>query len=143
MANFTPFAALAGGILIGTSATVILLFNGKVAGISGILAGILRPVRFDTAWRACFLSGLLTGGLILRLVWPQAFHFGALRSSGTLAAAGLLVGTGARLGNGCTSGHGVCGVARLSLRSLVATAIFFASGAAVVYMVNHVLLGSI
>jgi uncharacterized protein len=143
MANFTPFASLAGGILIGLSAAAILLFDGKIAGISGILAGVLRPVKSDTSWRVCFVGGLLGGGLILRVLLPQAFEFGTVRSIGALVLAGLLVGAGTRLANGCTSGHGVCGVARLSVRSIVATAIFMATGAAVVYVVNHLLGGSI
>jgi uncharacterized protein len=143
MSNFTPFASLAGGILVGTSAAAMLLFNGKIAGISGILAGVLGPVKSDTAWRLCFLLGLFAGGLTLRVFLPQAFEFGTIRSMGALAIAGLLVGAGTRLGNGCTSGHGVCGVARLSPRSIVATAIFMATGAAVVYVVNHLLGGSV
>lgn len=143
MNNFTPFASLAGGVLIGISAAAMLLFNGKIAGISGILAGVLRPVKADTSWRLCFVGGLLAGGLILRVVLPQAFVFGTIHSTGALAIAGLLVGVGTRLGNGCTSGHGVCGVARLSGRSILATTIFMATGAAVVYVVNHLLGGSI
>jgi uncharacterized protein len=139
MNNFTPFASLAGGILIGLSAAAMLLFNGKIVGISGILAGVLRPVKSDTSWRLSFIGGLVAGGLILRVLLPLSFQFGTLRSDGALAIAGLLVGVGTRLGNGCTSGHGVCGVARLSVRSIVATAIFMATGAAVVYVVNHLL----
>ena len=143
MNNFTPFASLAGGILIGLSAAAMLLFNGKIVGISGILAGVLRPVKSDTSWRLCFVGGLMAGGLVLRVLLPQSFVFGTLRSAGALAIAGLLVGVGTRLGNGCTSGHGVCGVARLSGRSILATAIFIATGAGVVYVVNHVLRASI
>ena len=143
MTNFTPFASLAGGILIGISAAALLLFNGKIAGISGILAGVLRPVKSDTSWRLCFVAGLLAGGLILRVLLPQSFEFGTVHSFGALAIAGLLVGAGTRLANGCTSGHGVCGVARLSVRSILATAVFMATGAAVVYVVNHMLGGSI
>jgi uncharacterized membrane protein YedE/YeeE len=143
MNNFTPFASLAGGILIGLSAAAMLLFNGKIAGISGILAGVLRPAKSDTSWRICFVGGLLAGGLILRAVLPQSFAFGILRPIGVLAIAGLLVGAGTRLANGCTSGHGVCGVARLSVRSMLATAIFIATGAAVVYVANHLLGGSL
>jgi uncharacterized membrane protein YedE/YeeE len=143
MTNFTPFASLAGGILIGISAAALLLFNGKIAGISGILAGVLRPVKSDTSWRLCFVAGLLAGGLILRVLLPQSFEFGTVRSFSALAIAGLLVGAGTRLADGCTSGHGVCGVARLSVRSILATAIFMATGAAVVYVVNHRLGGSI
>jgi uncharacterized membrane protein YedE/YeeE len=143
MTNFTPFASLAGGLLIGISAAAMLLFNGKIAGISGILAGVLRPIKFDTWWRLCFVAGLMAGGLILRVILPQSFEFGIIRSTGALAIAGLLVGMGTRLANGCTSGHGVCGVSRLSARSMLATAIFIASGAAVVYAVNHLLGGVI
>ena len=143
MNNFTPFASLAGGILIGISATAMLLFDGKIAGISGILAGVLRPVKSDTSWRLFFVIGLLAGGIILRILLPRAFEFGSIRSTGALAIAGLLVGAGTRLGNGCTSGHGVCGVSRLSGRSIIATAIFMATGAATVYVVNHLLGGSL
>jgi uncharacterized protein len=143
MTNFTPFSSLAGGILIGLSAAAMLFFNGKIAGISGILAGVLRPVKSDTSWRLCFVGGLLAGGLILRVLLPRSFEFGTIRSIGVLAIAGLLVGAGTRLANGCTSGHGVCGVARLSVRSILATVIFMATGAAVVYLVNHLLAGSI
>jgi uncharacterized protein len=143
MSNFTPFASFAGGLLIGLSAAAMLLFDGKIAGVSGILAGVLQPVKSDTAWRLFFVGGLLSGGLILRALLPPSFAFGTLHSIPALAVAGLLVGAGTRLGNGCTSGHGVCGVARLSGRSMVATAVFIAAGAMVVYIVNHVLGGSI
>src|ERR1700751_2422597 len=143
MINFTPLASLTGGILIGLSATAMLLFNGKVAGISGIFAGVLRPVKADSLWRTCFIGGLGVGGLILRGLLPNAFYFGPLRSPGALTVAGLLVGFGTRLGNGCTSGHGVCGVARRSIRSIAATTTFMATGAAVVYLVNHLLRGSL
>ncbi|HLK87682.1 MAG TPA: YeeE/YedE thiosulfate transporter family protein [Candidatus Binataceae bacterium] len=143
MTNFTPVASFIGGVLIGLSAAAMLLLNGKIAGISGILAGVLRPVKADTLWRACFLAGLLTGGLMLRAYLPQAFDFGTIRSPGALTVAGLLVGFGTRLGNGCTSGHGICGTARLSGRSIAATATFMVAGAAVVYAVNHLLRGSL
>ena len=143
MTNFTPISALIGGVLIGVSAAAMLLFDGKIAGISGIFAGVLRPVKNDTLWRACFIGGLVVGGLILRGLLPEAFDFGTIRSLRALTVAGLLVGFGTRLGNGCTSGHGVCGVARLSARSIVATATFLATGAAVVYAVNHLLGGSL
>lgn len=121
----------------------MLLFDGKIAGISGIFAGVLRPAKDDTLWKACFLTGLLAGGLLLRPFLPRAFDFGVVRPFGVLALAGLLVGFGTQLGNGCTSGHGVCGVSRLSARSIVATATFIASGASVVFIVNHVLGGSL
>jgi len=134
MHNFTPLSALCGGILIGLSASAMLLLDGKIAGISGILAGVLKPVKDDTLWRICFLAGLLAGGLLLRIVLPGAFAFGIIRPFPILIIAGLLVGFGTRLGSGCTSGHGVCGVSRLSPRSLVATVTFIATGAIVVYL---------
>ena len=142
MQNFTPVASLAGGILIGLSAAAMLLLDGKITGISGIFAGILRPIKGDTVWKICFVAGLLVGGLLLRMLLPHAFDFGIVRSWGALALAGLLVGFGTRLGNGCTSGHGVCGVSRISMRSIVATATFISSGAVVVFIVNHILRGS-
>jgi uncharacterized membrane protein YedE/YeeE len=137
MHNFTPIASLLGGVLIGVSASAMLLLEGRIAGISGIFAGILRPVRNDTAWKACFVAGLLAGGMLLRVFIPAAYDFGIIRSYGVLVLAGLLVGFGTRLGNGCTSGHGVCGISRLSPRSVVATATFIASGAAAVFVFNH------
>jgi uncharacterized membrane protein YedE/YeeE len=141
MHNFTPFASLFGGLLIGLSASAMLLLDGKIAGISGILAGVLKPVRGDTLWRVCFLAGLLAGGMLLRIFLPTAFNFGIIRPLPMLIIAGLLVGFGTRLGSGCTSGHGVCGISRLSPRSLVATGTFIIAGALVVYLVNH-LMGS-
>lgn len=137
MHNFTPLSALIGGLMIGASASAMLLLDGKVAGISGIFAGLLRPVRGDTLWKLLFIAGLLAGGLLLRMLLPHAFDFGIVRSPGVLATAGLLVGVGTRVGKGCTSGHGICGVSRMSARSMVATATFIASGAAVVFIVNR------
>jgi hypothetical protein len=137
MHNFTPITATIGGILIGASASAMLLFNGKVAGISGIFAGVLRPVKGDTLWKVFFLAGLFVGGLLLRILDPHAYDFGIIRSPSLLVLAGLLVGFGTRLGNGCTSGHGVCGISRLSARSIVATITFIATGAATVYLINH------
>ena len=121
----------------------MLLFDGKITGISGIFAGILKPVKDDTFWKVCFLAGLLVGGVLLRLFLPHAFDFGVVRSRGVLALAGILVGFGTRLGNGCTSGHGVCGVSRLSARSIIATATFVAGGAVAVFVVNHLGRGSL
>ena len=139
MNNFTPILSLIGGILIGLSASAMLLMEGKVAGVSGIFAGILNPVKGELLWKSSFVAGLLAGGLMLRTFLPSAFNFGIVRPYGVLAVAGLLVGFGARLGNGCTSGHGVCGISRLSPRSIAATATFITSGAIAVYFVDHVL----
>ncbi len=143
MEYFTPVASLIGGILIGLSASAMLFFNGKITGISGIVAGLLSPTKSDVLWRAAFVTGLLTGGLILKLLSAQAFSIGVVRSGGAFVLAGVLIGFGARLGNGCTSGHGVCGVSRFSKRSIVATATFIATGAAAVYVVNHLLGGAL
>jgi uncharacterized membrane protein YedE/YeeE len=143
MENFTPFASLIGGILIGLSASAMLLLNGKIAGISGVVGGLADFKKNDTLWRATFVAGLIAGGFILRLVAPEAFAFEIIRSTGALMLAGFMVGLGARIGNGCTSGHGVCGVSRFSPRSIVATAIFIVVGAAAVYVINHLMGGVI
>jgi uncharacterized membrane protein YedE/YeeE len=139
MHNFTPISATIGGILIGLSAAAMLLLDGKIAGISGILGGVLKPTKGDTSWRSCFLAGLLLGGIVLRIVLPSAYDFGIIRPYPLLITAGLLVGFGTRLGSGCTSGHGVCGISRLSPRSIVATGTFILTGAVTVFLVNHVL----
>lgn len=119
--------ALAGGALIGLAASVLLLANGRVAGISGMVGGVLAPVRGEVHWRLAFLGGLLGAGAIAAALLPD--RVGASpRGLPLVALAGLLVGIGTRLGNGCTSGHGVCGVSRRSPRSLVATAVFMATG---------------
>ena len=124
MHNFTPLASLFGGILIGLSASAMLLIEGRIAGISGICAGILKPERGDVLWRWWFVAGLISGGVLLRIFLPGAYDFGIVRSYGVLSVADILVGFGTRLGNGCTAGHGVSGIARLSPRSIVATVIF-------------------
>lgn len=136
--HFTPLAALAGGALIGLAAALLLLFNGRIAGISGIVAGLLVPVRGDLAWRVAFVAGLVGA--------PSAWLlFSALPATridagyGALIAAGLLVGVGTRYGAGCTSGHGVCGLSRLSPRSAVATLAFMAAGFVTVYIARHLL----
>ena len=128
---------LAGGALIGASAALLLLANGRIAGISGILGGLLGPSVRDWAWRAAFLIGLLTGPALFRLGaghWPE-IRIGA--SWPILVVAGLLVGFGTRLGSGCTSGHGVCGLARLSPRSLAAVATFMAAAIVTVFVARH------
>lgn len=140
---FTPVSALVGGIMIGISASLLLLLNGRVAGISGIVDGIFRAPKLDRAWRAAFVGGLLVGGLFFRLFDPQALSMELDRSSAALAVAGLLVGFGTRTGSGCTSGHGVCGISRLSPRSLLATMTFMATAAIVVFCINRFFGGSI
>jgi len=134
MHNFTPSSALIGGGLIGIAASVLLIGSGRVAGISGIVGGLLLPTRGDRLWRALFLLGLIGAGVAAALIAPSSIGSSS-RSLPTLIAAGLLVGIGTRLGNGCTSGHGVCGISRLSPRSLVATVTFIAAGMFIVRIV--------
>ena len=134
--HFTPGAALLGGALIGLAAAAFILFNGRIAGISGIVGGLLRPQRGEVGWRLAFVVGLLAAPLLYAL-WgtrPAArIEAGPL----TLLAAGFLVGVGTRYGAGCTSGHGVCGLSRLSPRSLVATLAFMGAGFLTVYVLRH------
>ncbi|WAM23332.1 YeeE/YedE family protein [Myxococcus sp. NMCA1] len=133
---------LLGGALIGLSASLLLLANGRVAGISGVVGSLLAPVRGDVAWRVLFFAGLLAGGLLLSWLRPGSFPGPSAPSAGglwLLAGAGLLVGFGSRLGNGCTSGHGVCGISRGSVRSIAATLTFMATGVLTVFLVRHVL----
>ena len=136
--QFTPWASLAGGALIGVAASLFLLLNGRIAGISGVLGGLLVPARGDIAWRVAFIGGILLAPAAYLLVepWP-ATQIDA--SWGALVAAGLLVGVGTRYGAGCTSGHGVCGLSRLSPRSLVATLAFMAAGFATVFVLRHLI----
>ena len=143
MEHFTPVASLIGGILIGLSAALLLWADGKIAGISGIIGGLLRPVDQDTRWRASFVVGLLFGGFALFLIEPSYYTISISRGTGALILAGMLVGFGTRLGNGCTSGHGVCGMSRGSVRSLVATITFMITGIVTVYVVNHILGGTL
>jgi uncharacterized membrane protein YedE/YeeE len=132
--HFTPWSSLLGGILIGAAAALLVLANGRVAGISGILSGLLVPRRSDVAWRAAFVVGLLAASLLVSPLTPRIEA-----GTGMLALAGLLVGLGTCFGSGCTSGHGVCGLARLSPRSLVATLAFMLAGIASVFVLRHVL----
>jgi uncharacterized membrane protein YedE/YeeE len=120
--------AIIGGAMIGLAASMLLLFYGRVAGISGIVGGLLQRPGKDTQWQALFVAGLLTGGGVLMLVTPTTIAEPSTRTLGAVAIAGLLVGVGVRMGRGCTSGHGVCGLSRLSKRSLVATLSFMATG---------------
>ena len=136
--NFTPWASLAGGALIGVAAALFVLFNGRIAGISGILGGLLQWPKGDMAWRVAFLLGLVAAPAAYGLYAPlPAVHVDA--GTATLVVAGLLVGIGTRYGAGCTSGHGVCGLSRLSPRSLVATAAFMAAGFVTVFIVRHLI----
>lgn len=127
--TFTPGSSLLGGVLIGASAALLLIFAGRIAGITGILGGALQRRAGDVAWRLWFLGGLVGAGAILGRLYPGGFGGAVHRPPALLLLAGILVGFGTRMGNGCTSGHGVCGIGRLSLRSLVATAVFIATGA--------------
>ena len=137
---FTPLTGLAGGLLIGLSAVLLLFANGRIAGISGIVGGLLAPVRGEWLWRLLFIVGLIAGaalyavvtgdlGVAIQVSWPL------------MAVAGLLVGVGTQLGSGCTSGHGVCGIGRLSQRSLIATAVFMVTAGVTVFVVRHVVGG--
>lgn len=136
--NFTPWSALAGGLMIGLAASVLLLLNGRIAGISGILGGLLRPAKADVAWRIAFLVGLIVAPLVYALAAPlPVVRVDA--GSTVLVVAGLLVGVGTRYGSGCTSGHGVCGLSRASPRSLVATVSFMLAGFLTVYVVRHLM----
>ncbi|TNE90986.1 MAG: YeeE/YedE family protein [Deltaproteobacteria bacterium] len=119
---------LAGGALIGLSASLFLLLNGRIAGISGIFGGLLKPKAGDIGWRAAFIGGLVLAGLIFALTAPEMVVSTSTRSTGIVALAGVIVGFGVRLGNGCTSGHGVCGLSRVSRRSIVATSVFMGTG---------------
>jgi uncharacterized membrane protein YedE/YeeE len=128
MTQFTPVSAVTGGVLIGLSASLLLLTHGRVAGISGIYKGLMGAPRGDRGWRLAFVAGLVLAGLASLLVAPGGITVSADRSLAATAVAGLVVGVGVSLGNGCTSGHGVCGLSRLSRRSLAATAAFMATG---------------
>lgn len=134
--NFTPWTALAGGALIGLATAIFILFNGRIAGITGILGGLIRPKLQDIGWRIAFIVGLIVSPAIWKI-------FGTLpvieieAGNALLAIAGLIVGISTRYGSGCTSGHGVCGISRLSPRSIIATLAFMATGFLTVYVVRH------
>jgi len=136
LAAFTPVSSFAGGLMIGLAAALLVLLNGRIAGISGILGGLLRPAAGETGWRVAFVAGLL----LAPLLWGRAAALPAIQIDAgypLLIAAGLIVGVSTRFGAGCTSGHGVCGLSRLSPRSLVATLAFMGSGFATVFVVRH------
>lgn len=133
---FTPWSALIGGMLIGLAAAMFALLNGRVAGISGVLGGLLKPTRGDVGWRVAFIGGLVAAPLVYGLFAAlPAVQIDA--SYAALVVAGLLVGVGTRYGSGCTSGHGVCGLSRLSPRSLVATLTFMSAGFVTVFALRH------
>ena len=136
--HFTPWASLAGGILLGLASAIFILVNGRILGISGIVGGLLRPKAGDTGWRVAFVLGMLAAPLFYLLIaGPVPATIDA--DWGTVVVAGLLVGVGTRLGSGCTSGHGICGLSRLSPRSLAATLAFMGAGFAMVFFMRHVL----
>ncbi len=137
MLNVIPWESLFGGILLGIFATILLLVNGKIAGISGIMNGIMSPKKGDYSWRLLFAVGMIAGGLISVLMLGVAAPSTANLSLGMVIAAGLLVGIGTRLGNGCTSGHGICGMGRLSKRSIVATCVFMSVAGLTVFVRLH------
>lgn len=141
MNDFTPISALVGGAVIGLAASLLLFTHGKVAGISGLYGGMLRRGTSDRAFRLSFLAGLVLTGALVRLLAPGAFATTWSASLPLTLLAGLVVGFGTQLGNGCTSGHGVCGVSRLSPRSLIATGTFMATGFATTFVVRHLLGG--
>jgi uncharacterized protein len=140
MANFTPISAAIGGALIGLAAVLLMLLNGRIAGITGIVAGLLEPQGNDRAWRAAFIVGLIAAPLSAALI-GYAVPIPRLPNFAVIAVAGLLVGFGTRLSNGCTSGHGVCGIARLSPRSIIATGIFMAAAMIIVALTRHLVGG--
>ncbi|MEQ1743056.1 MAG: YeeE/YedE family protein [Candidatus Nitrotoga sp.] len=137
-ANFTPWLSLAGGVLIGLATAMFLLLNGRIAGISGILGGLLRPTKGDIGWRIAFVAGLIFSPIAFSVAAPlPTVQIDA--DAASLIMAGLLVGIGTRYGSGCTSGHGVCGLSRLSPRSMVATALFMLAGFVTVFITRHLI----
>lgn len=138
MENFTPYTALAGGVLIGLSVTIMLLFNGRITGISGIVSGLLTHKKEERIWRLIFLLGLIAGAVLFVSLFPDTYTPRTEFLPGLLIASGFLVGFGSSLSGGCTSGHGICGIGRLSSRSIVATLVFMTSGAITVFIIRHV-----
>ena len=138
--HFTPSASLAGGVLLGLASALLILLNGRILGISGILGGLLPLKRTDSLWRLSFLAGLFAAPWVVQALapvgWLEAPRIDA--STGLVLIAGVLVGWGTRYGSGCTSGHGVCGLSRLSHRSLAATGLFMAAGFATVFVLKHI-----
>ena len=136
--NFTPWASLAGGALLGIAAAMLIFFNGRIAGISGIVGGLVKPRLHDVSWRIAFIAGLIIAPLLWQIFSAlPPIQIGA--SNTLLVVSGLLVGVGTRFGAGCTSGHGICGLSRLSPRSIIATLSFMFAGFVTVYVVRHIL----
>ena len=142
-ADFSPVSATVGGALIGLGASAMLLLEGRVSGVSGIVGGLLSPSREDSGWRAAFLIGLVGAGIGAWFLAPDTLGYGLDRSFPALIGGGLLVGFGTRLGGGCTSGHGVCGLSRLSVRSLVAVCVFMGVGMFTAIAVGRLFGGSL
>lgn len=141
MEYFTPISATIGGLLIGLAATLMLWTNGRITGISGIVSGVLIPSKTDTVWRACFVAGLILGPIGYIAVSGQGLTIVTQASPLLAVVAGLAVGIGTRLGSGCTSGHGICGIARFSKRSFLATAVFMLTAMITVYITRHLVGG--
>lgn len=141
MDNFTPGSALLGGVLVGASAALFLILIGRIAGVSGILGGLIHPARSEVGWRLAFLGGLFVAPLLYRALGGVLPPVTLTPSIGLLIVAGLIVGFGTRLGAGCTSGHGVCGIGRGSPRSLAATAVFIGMAIITVFITRHVVGG--
>jgi len=138
MEHFTPYSGLGGGLLIGVAASWLILMNGRIAGVSGILGGAFTNLSGELVWRVAFLAGLVLGAAGVS-AWNGAPPSIEIQASGaSLIVAAFLVGVGTQMGAGCTSGHGICGIARLSPRSIVATAVFFVVAAATVFVIRHV-----
>lgn len=138
-AHFTPWASLGGGVILGVASALFILINGRILGISGIVGGLLPPKAGDAGWRIAFLLGLFAAPAVFHALIPADLMSAPRIDAGdwTVIAAGLLVGVGTRYASGCTSGHGVCGLSRMSPRSLLATASFMAAGFVMVYLVRH------
>lgn len=141
MTDFTPLTSLAGGALIGAAAVLLMAFHGRIAGMTGILTGLIPPVAPDWGWRAAFLAGAIAAPALITLAMGDVIAFSSDVPTLWLVIGGLVVGVGVYFGSGCTSGHGICGMARLSPRSIVATLVFMATTAATVFVIRHVIGG--
>ena len=138
MENFTPYSALIGGMLIGSAATLMLWANGRITGISGILGGVLFPIKHEVLWRSIFIGGLLCGAILYALAGNAPITVELQATPALTVIAGLLVGFGTRMGSGCTSGHAICGIARFSKRSFAATLVFMITAIITVFVTRHI-----